>query len=136
MVGFLFCLDKAFYFRLDVMTYVIIQALEVRMYRDATASGRDLHQRFIALGDMTGKTADEIITALQIQPTSISSMARGMTLLQWQAIGCHMSLLFDANSKFVKISHQYANYTPAPVGCVTLIAILVLFVAFIVFILH
>ena len=75
------------------------------MYRDVTASGRDLHQRFIALGDMTGKTADEIISTLQVQPNSISSMAHGMTLLQWQAIGCHMSLLFDANGKFVKISH-------------------------------
>jgi hypothetical protein len=80
------------------------------MYTDVSAPGRNLHQRFIALGDMTGKTADEVIAAVRCQPISISSMADGGTLLQWQATGCHMALLFDRHGDFVKITHEYANF--------------------------
>jgi hypothetical protein len=95
------------------------------MYGDVTAPGRELHARFIAVGDMTGKTGDQIIAAVGAGPTSISSMAQGMTLLQWQATGCHMAILFGPDGKFVKVTHQYANYAPAPAGCFTLVVVLV-----------
>ena len=94
------------------------------MYTDVTAPGRELHRRFIALGDMTGKTAAEITATVGVEPTSISSMAHGMTLLQWQATGCHMALLFGPDGKLVKITHEYANYAPAPAGCLTLVVLL------------
>jgi hypothetical protein len=33
-----------------------------------------------------------------------------------------MSLLFGPDGKFIKITHEYANYAPpVPVGCATLI---------------
>lgn len=97
------------------------------MYSDVTAPGRELHRRFLALGDMTGKTADEIIAVVG-RPTSISSMAGNATLLQWQATGCHMALLFGADGKLVKITHQYANYAAAPAGCMTMALALPLFI--------
>jgi hypothetical protein len=90
---------------------------------DVTAPGRELHARFLALGDMTGRTADEIVAVVG-RPSSISSMAFGQTLLQWQAIGCHMALLFDADGRFVKITHQYAQYARPPAGCMSIVAIL------------
>ena len=80
---------------------------------DVTAPGRALHGRFLSLGNMTGKTANEI-AAVVGRPTSISSMAGGMTLMQWQATGCHMALLFRADGQFLKITHQYANYVGVP----------------------
>ena len=98
------------------------------MNTDVTASGRELHGRFLVLGDMTGKTADEIIAVVG-NPSSISSMAAGNTLLQWQATGCHMALLFDANGRFVKITHQHAHYAPAPTGCLTVVVLLVFVLA-------
>jgi hypothetical protein len=101
---------------------------------DVTAPGRELHERFLKLGNMTGKTSTEIIDAVG-QPSSISSLGTGKTLLQWQATGCHMAVLFDADDKFVKITHQYARYAPARSGCVssvmmilgTLLALVLLF---------
>lgn len=48
---------------------------------DVTASGRALHGKFLSLGNMTGKMADEIV-AVAGRPTSISSMANGVTLMQ------------------------------------------------------
>jgi hypothetical protein len=62
-------------------------------------------------------------------PTPISSMAAGKTLLQWQATGCHMALLFDANGRFLNITHQYANYAPAPAGCFSILLICLIILA-------
>lgn len=90
---------------------------------DVTAPGRELHARFLALGDMTGKTADEIIAAAG-RPSSISSIAGNQTLLQWQATGCHVAMLFGPDGRFVKITHQYAQYAPAPTGCMSVVAVL------------
>jgi Holliday junction resolvasome RuvABC ATP-dependent DNA helicase subunit len=80
---------------------------------DVTAPGRALHGRFLALGNMTGKTSEEIIAAVG-RPSSISSMAFGQTLMQWQAPGCHMALVFRVDGRFVKITHQYAQYAGVP----------------------
>ncbi len=86
---------------------------------DITASGRLLHSRFVSMGNMSGKTSEEIISAVG-QPTSISSMAHGQRLLQWQATGCHMALLFGADDRMIKITHQHLklqrpSYYSAPV---------------------
>ena len=64
---------------------------------------------------MVGKTADEIIAAVG-PPTSIGRLAGGKTLLQWQATGCQMALLFGPNGRLIKITHEYANYATAPSG--------------------
>lgn len=80
---------------------------------DITEPGRELHGRFVSLGDMTGMTLDEIIAAVG-PPSSRSSMGSGRTLLQWQATGCHAALLFGPDGRFIEITHQYAQYFPAP----------------------
>ena len=54
-------------------------------------------------------------------------MANGATLLQWQATGCHMALLFGPDGKLVRITHQYANHAAAPAGCLMVVTILLLF---------
>jgi hypothetical protein len=102
---------------------------------DVTAPGRQLHTRFLALGNMTGMTADEIIASVG-PPSSVSSMASGQTLMQWQEAGCHMALLFDTNGQFVKITHQYAKYAPyipppppPDTGCLSILAVLLVFLA-------
>jgi hypothetical protein len=80
---------------------------------DVTAPGRALAARFQILGDMTGKTTDQIIAVVGL-PTSRSSMAHGQTLLQWQATGYHIAMLFDAEGRFVNITHEFANYSAPP----------------------
>ena len=85
---------------------------------DIYASGRELHERFKALGNMAGMTSDQIIAAVG-NPSSVSSMAHGQILLQWQGTGCHMALLFGPDGKLLKITHEYARYAPAPDGCLT-----------------
>jgi hypothetical protein len=79
---------------------------------DVTAPGRELHRRFEVLGDLTGKTEREIQDAT-CSPTSIASMAHGNRLLQWQATGYHIAILFGPDHRFLKVSSEYANH-PAP----------------------
>jgi hypothetical protein len=75
------------------------------------SSGRELHARFKSLGDMSGKTLDDVVSVVG-PPSSGSSVAFGHTLLQWQETGCHVALLFDRNNQFVSVRH--AEYEPPP----------------------
>jgi hypothetical protein len=80
---------------------------------DVTAPGRELHRRFTALGDMTGKTEREIELAV-CSPNAISSMDAGKRLLQWQATGYHIAILFGPDHRFLKITHESVHHTVAP----------------------
>jgi hypothetical protein len=76
----------------------------------------------------TLKTVDEIVAGVG-PPTSRSSMANGEWLLQWQATGYHMALLFNAEGRAVKITHESVHFAPPPPsGCLGLVAILILVV--------
>jgi hypothetical protein len=73
----------------------------------ATQPGRDLAHRFSALGTLSGKTKEEIITSVG-QPSSFSAMANGKSLLQWQATGYHIALLFDGDL-CEGVTHEYLS---------------------------
>ena len=76
---------------------------------DVTAPGRALHGKFLLLGNMNGKTADEIVAVVG-RPISTSSMAEGMTLMKWIAKGFSVLILFRANGQFLTIMNQHAYY--------------------------
>jgi hypothetical protein len=67
--------------------------------------GNGLHKKFIALGTLVGKTEEEIINAVGA-PSARSAMVNG-SLLQWQATGYHIALIFDENSICKGISHEF-----------------------------
>jgi hypothetical protein len=69
------------------------------------APGQSLQGKFGSLGDMTGKTRTEIIAVVN-NPTSISALPDGRTLLQWQATGYHIALRFSGEI-FDGITHQH-----------------------------
>jgi hypothetical protein len=75
---------------------------------DVLAPGRALLGKFQRLGDMTGKTLSDIV-AVTGPPSSRSSMGNGQMLLQWQATGYHIAILFDSADRFVRITHEYAH---------------------------
>lgn len=73
------------------------------------AEGAALQRAFAALGEMTGKTKAEIIAAVG-PPNSISELAGGETLLQWQSAGYHIAIRFQGEV-FAGISHEYLANT-------------------------
>ena len=56
-------------------------------------SGNGLAQKFVALGNMMGKTEEEIIAAVG-EPTARSVIGPGLILLQWQKANYHIALKF------------------------------------------
>jgi hypothetical protein len=86
------------------------------MNHDVTAPGRELGTKFASLGNMTDKTSDKIIAVVG-WPTSRSSMAGNQILMQWQATGYHIAILFEADGRFVKVTHESAHFIAAPTGC-------------------
>lgn len=91
-----------------LLVVVVLSGLLFAMQKKSvTAPGRELFQRFVALNPIKGKTKDEIIAQVG-PPTSISALAGGQSLLQWQATGCHMALVFTGDT-CEGISHQYVH---------------------------
>jgi len=73
------------------------------------SSGNELAWKFFGLGCLTGKTAAEVIAGVGM-PASRRSMANGQMLLQWQAIGYDMALLFNSEERVVKITYASAHF--------------------------
>lgn len=95
------------------------------MYADVTGPGRRLCERFKSLGDMTGKTVDEI-TSVVGPPTSRSAMPHGKMLLQWQATGYHVAMMFSAEGRMLGITHESGHFYDAPRGCLGVVALVVI----------
>jgi hypothetical protein len=70
------------------------------------SEGDGLHKKFISLGVLAGKTEAEITEAVGL-PVSRSAMVDGGVLLQWQASGFHIALIFDENRICKGISHEF-----------------------------
>ena len=71
----------------------------------ANAPGRALAKRFAKLGTLTGKSRGEI-TRVVGNPGAISAVAEDRQLLQWQAAGYHVALLFEGDL-CVGVTHEH-----------------------------
>lgn len=79
-----------------IVFYAITQA-------SVRASGVSLSQKFVSLGDLRGKTLDEIVSVVG-EPNSTTALGNGQSLVQWQATGYLIALLFDENNICLGIS--------------------------------
>ncbi|MEU0371200.1 hypothetical protein ABZ070_13220 [Streptomyces sp. NPDC006283] len=73
-------------------------------------AGHRLQQGFGELGDLTGRTLDEIVTAVG-GPISRSMVGPGQTLVQWQDGSYHIGILFEAN-EFAGIMSEDSGLLP------------------------
>ena len=71
------------------------------------APGQRLAKKFVSLGDMKGKTFEEIKQVVGL-PQSVSYMGDGTILRQWMATGYHICILFDKNDNFLGIESETA----------------------------
>ena len=74
-----------------VSALVLLSAVASRF--TVTSPGKALHKKFVALGTVRGMSKSTFVAKVG-PPSSISALADGRTLLQWQATGCHMALRF------------------------------------------
>lgn len=79
-----------------IVFYAITQA-------SVRASGVSLSKKFVSLGDLRGKTLDEIVSVVG-EPNSTTALINNQVLVQWQATGYLIALLFDENNICLGIS--------------------------------
>ena len=89
-----------FYLLLFVGGYFIIYLFNL----DAAGPGRSLSQKFISLGIMSGKHMNDIIDV--VGPPNSRSPVGNKLLLQWIATGYHISIMFDENGFYEKITSE------------------------------
>jgi hypothetical protein len=90
-----------------VVIIVAVAVLAGLRQQDVTAPGRALHQKFMELGTLQGKRKDEIIAKVG-PPCSFAAVGGGKTLLQWEATGFNIGLLFNGES-CEGVTHQYLH---------------------------
>lgn len=78
--------------------------------------GAQMRSKFVSLGDMRGKHKNEILQVVG-NPNSVSALVDG-ELLQWQATGYHIALLFQ-NNICQGICHEYSASNPTSINVVS-----------------
>lgn len=85
-----------------ILMYLVISAL-------VRTPGAFLQKKFQSLGDMSGKTYNEIRRVVGPE-SSVSRTTAGdgslVTIRQWISTGYHIVLMFDANDIFIGISSE------------------------------
>jgi hypothetical protein len=100
----------------------------------ATLPGRNLAIKFQSLGNVIGKTLDEIVAVVG-PPNARAGMAQNKMLFQWHATGYHVAILFDDNLRVIKITSEHiniqepdANDIASGIGSLIAIAVVILLV--------
>lgn len=96
-----------------VFGVLAVSALIVPFAVRANRRGKPLPRNFVSMGNITGKSSDEIIKVVGA-PNSISTMAGG-TLYQWMTTrggfirghGSHYAIMFDKDMKALHYTHQF-----------------------------
>ena len=93
------------------MIFIVVVFVGILLYAIINAStrsgGRALGRKFELLGDMKGKTLQEITKAVG-DPIATSNVGNGKTLYQWAAPGYRIALLFEGD-KFDDIASIYGG---------------------------
>ena len=92
---------------LGIVSVVILVGLLLSLAAQASRRGPSVRKGLARLGDPTGKTEAEFVTAIGRNPNTISEMAHGQRLLQWQSTGEHLAVLFTADHRYARITHRH-----------------------------
>lgn len=88
---------------LAVIVSVVLFGVTSALFRE---SGNPLQQKFESLGQLPGKTREEIIAVVG-PPNSMSAAGDGKTLLQWMTPDYHVALLFEGEA-CLDVTHEHA----------------------------
>lgn len=88
------------------MPLIILVILIIAFVSRNTNSGGSLPRRFQQLGNMRGRTYEEIVAAIG-KPSAVSA-GYNYTLVQWQSPGYHIAIKF-VGGVFAGITHEWSR---------------------------
>lgn len=88
-----------------VILLVVAAAVAIVVPYVFRAPGRALRRRFVALGGLKGRSRREIVKAAG-EPSQVTPLPDGRTLLQWRATGYHIALVFAKDGRCDGVTHE------------------------------
>ena len=90
-----------------IVSIIVVVAVLANLRQQNNAPGLALQQKFMQLGTLQGKRKHEIIARVG-PPCSFRAVSDGKSLLQWQATGYDISLLFNGET-CEGVTHEYVS---------------------------
>jgi len=97
------------FFLISILTTIGGIILYAMMGAVVKAPGSLLATKFASLGDMSGKTYEEIkkvVGAENSISTTVNDAGEVIKIRQWISTGYHITILFDSNDNFIGISSE------------------------------
>lgn len=94
---------------ISILTTVGGIVLYLIMGAAVKAPGKVLASKFASLGNMSGKTYNEIKNVVEVENSvsrTTTDDGQVVTIRQWMATGYHIVLLFDSEDNFIGISNE------------------------------
>jgi hypothetical protein len=78
-----------------IAAFIILPLIgQIMSQQNRVNSGSRLQQKFVSLGNMAGKTDEEIFTVAG-KPNGIAHMGEGRYIYQWSDTGYNIAILFE-----------------------------------------
>ncbi len=78
-----------------IAAFIILPLIgQIMSQQNSVNSGSRLQQKFVSLGNMAGKTDEEIFTVAG-KPNGIAHMGEGRYIYQWSDTGYNIAILFE-----------------------------------------
>jgi hypothetical protein len=90
-----------------MVAFIAVTTISMFLPRSVTSPGRALQKKFATLGNLAGRTKEEIIELVGY-PTAITALTEDDSLLQWQAVGYHVALKFNGDI-CEGVTHEYTS---------------------------
>ena len=97
------------FFLISILTTIGGIILYAIMGAAVKAPGNILAVKFQTLGDMSGKTYNEIKSVVGVEnsiSTTVNDAGEVIKIRQWMSTGYHITLLFDSDDNFICISSE------------------------------
>ena len=97
------------FFLISVLTTIGGIILYAIMGAIVKAPGNVLAVKFQSLGDMSGKSYEDIKKVVGVEnsiSTTVNEAGEVIKIRQWISTGYHITLLFDGNDNFICISNE------------------------------
>jgi len=87
------------------MNYILAPLLLAILYVVRHSTKKKRQSKFNSLGDLSGKNK-EYVTNILGKPNNEAILVNGSHLVQWHSNGSHISIIFDSQGNFVRITNQ------------------------------
>jgi hypothetical protein len=77
-----------------------------------TDEGDHLHAKFRKLGDLPGRSFDEITMHVCLDPEEVIYLDDGNRVYRWAKLGYEITILCDHTDRCVKIMHERSKLFP------------------------